>query len=308
VTTRAAPDPCVICAGDLGFLGFRRGEPRSETSPRYTYYVCRRCGTIQLSPMPTQEALAVLNEHSYLSGNEMERSMTPEAWERASRTYNASMLETVRAHGVRGPLLDFGAGYGFLCELLNKNGYACTGVELSEERLVYCRATNKPVQKGSTEVFQQRRGAVAAVLLCAVFEHLSAHQAFLEQAKEALQEDGVIISLHPTSKTFRLLAFLFRFGMSGRELPSLAGAFAPPWHTLFISVGGMRQLAERAGLEVCDVRPAPQGRLDGGLGVIQASLEAVNRVGWSVVGAHWPLHTSHIFVLKRKGAPAARRS
>jgi SAM-dependent methyltransferase len=298
------PDSCVICDGELKFLGFRHGEPRNTaSSTHYKYYVCRNCGSIQLGPMPSPQTLAVLNEECYLSGNEMERSMSPEAWERASRTYNESILETVRDHGIRGPLLDFGAGYGFLCELLNKNGYSCTGVELSDERLVYCRANNMPVQKGSTEVFHQSPG-VSAVLLCAVFEHLSAHREFLEQAKEALREDGVIITLHPTSKTFRLLAFLFRFGMSRRELPHLTGAFAPPWHTMFISIRGMKLLAEQAGLEVCEVRPAPQGRLGGVLGFIQAGLESVNRLGWSIFGAAWPLHTSHIFVLKRKGSLA----
>jgi len=277
----------------------------TTSSNRYKYFVCRGCGSIQLAPMPAPGMLAVLNQKSYLSGNERERATTPEAWEKASRTYNESILDTIRAHGIRGPLLDFGAGYGFLCELLNKNGYSCTGVELSDERLVYCNAHNMPVEQGSTEVFDQRRG-IAAVLMCAVFEHLTTHREFLTQASQALGDDGVIITLHPTSKTFRLLAFLFRFGLSRRELPSLTGAFAPPWHTMFISIRGMKRLAERTGLEVCDVRPAPQGRLGGILGVIQSSLEAVNRLGWMILGAHWPLHTSHIFVLKkRKGRSPA---
>ena len=253
--------------------------------------------------MPSPETLALLYEESYLSGNETERQTTPESWERASRSYNESILATIRDHGVRGPLLDFGAGYGFLCELLNKNGYSCTGVELSDERLVYCRAHNMPVEKGGMEVFRERK-EIGAVLLCAVFEHLCTHRKFLEEAAQALREDGVIITLHPTSKIFRLLAFLFRFGMTQRELPHLAGAFAPPWHTLFISISGMKHLAAQAGLEVCEIRPAPQGRLDGLLGLIQVSLESINRLGWSILGTSWPLHTSHLFVLKRKASAA----
>jgi hypothetical protein len=85
----------------------------------------------------------------------------------------------------------------------------------------------------------------------------------------------------------------------------LTGAFAPPWHTLFISIRGMKLLAERAGLVVCEVRPAPQGRLGGMLGFIQTCLESINRLGWLILGADWPLHTSHIFVLKKKD-PLAR--
>lgn len=291
---------CVICDGDLKFLGPRRGELGPTAPPKeYKYYVCRLCGSVQLSPMPTPEEMAVLYKDCYLSDNETERAISPEAWREASRTYNESILKEVRKHVIRGPVLDFGAGYGFLCELLNRNGYECTGVELSDQRLAYCRQHNMPVQKAGPEVFQQRHG-LSAILLCAVFEHLSAHLEFLKQASKGLGEGGVIITLHPTSKVYRLLALLFRFGMSRRELPHLAGAFAPPWHTLFISIQGMRLLAERAGLEVCDIRPAPQGRLEGPLGFIQVCLEAVNRAGWFFFGTRWPLHTSHIFVLRRE--------
>src|SRR4051794_26520043 len=116
------PHVCEICDGQLKFLGFRRGESASAARPRrYEYFVCRDCGSIQLAPMPTPETLADLNREEYLSGNAMERSTSPEEWREASRTYNKSMLEAVRQHAGRGPLLDFGAGYGFLCELLNKN-------------------------------------------------------------------------------------------------------------------------------------------------------------------------------------------
>jgi SAM-dependent methyltransferase len=293
----------MICDGELKFLGPRRGELKATALPReYKYYVCHNCGTIQLNPMPTPEEMAVLYQDCYLSENNMERSTSPETWKEASRTYNESILKELRRHVIGGPVLDFGAGYGFLCQLLNKNGYECTGVELSDQRLVYCRQNNMPVQKGGPEVFHHKQG-LSAVLMCAVFEHLSAHLEFLKQASKGLGEGGIIITLHPTSKVFRLLAFLLRFGMSRRELPHLAGAFAPPWHTMFVSISGMKLLAERAGLQVCNIRPAPQGRLEGVLGFIQACLEAINRIGWLFFGAHWPLHTSHIFVLKRRGSP-----
>jgi len=297
-------DTCAICDGDLKFLGPRRGELNVMGPPtEYTYYVCRNCGTIQLSPMPTREELSGLYKDHYLSQNEMERSTSPDMWKAASKTYNDSILEEVRRHNISGPVLDFGAGYGFLCELLNKNGYECSGVELSDDRLVYCQQNNMPVQKGGPEVFDQRQGELAAVLMCAVFEHLSAHADFLKQALKGLNNNGVIITLHPTSRVFRLLAFLFRLGITRRELPHLAGAFAPPWHTTFVSLRGMNILAERAGLEVCDIRPAPQGRLEGMWGCIQVCLEAINRIGWFFFRTNWPLHTSHIFVMKRKDTP-----
>ncbi len=41
------------------------------------------------------------------------------------------------------------------------------------------------------------------------------------------------------------------------------------------------------------------------IGVLQRCLEAVNRVGWAIVGTKWPLFTSHIFVFRKVAELAA---
>jgi hypothetical protein len=62
----------------------------------------------------------------------------------------------------------------------------------------------------------------------------------------------------------------------------------------------MCQLLDRNGFDVVDVSPAPQGREPGLNGLLQRTLETVNRIGWSVSGIHWPLMVSHVFVFRAR--------
>ena len=225
--------------------------------------------------------------------------MSPEAWQKVSKNYNDAILKVAERQKLQGPILDFGAGYGFLCQLFVENGYECKGVELSEQKLAYCQERDMPVKKGGLEVFEEHAGEFSAVLMCAVFEHLSEHVASLKRIHGGLKRDGVIITLHPTSKMYSLLALILRLGDRNRELPYLDGSFAPPWHTCFVSIHAMKILAEQAGFEICEISPAPQGRLDGVLGLVQWCLENVNKLGWAAFRGHWPLLTSHIFVLRK---------
>jgi len=281
---------CFICDGALNLLG-----PCKD----YKYFVCSKCSSIQLSPMPTPEELEQLYSESYLKENEVENSMSPEYWEKVSSNYNQAILKIIQKHKVNGAILDFGAGYGFLCKLLNNKGYECSGVELSEQKLDYCKKNNMPVIKAGVEIFEQKKEQISAITMCAVFEHLSGHVDFLKKMGEGLKKDGLIITLHPTSKIYILLSFLLRFGNTNKELNQLDGSFAPPWHTALVSIKGMDMIARQSGFEVIGTYPAPQGRLEGILGIIQIILEKVNILGWSLFRSYWPLVTSHIFVLRK---------
>ena len=282
---------CFICKQRMDFFG-----PWED----YSYFLCAGCKTIQLSPMPSPEDLENSYRKQYLEENAMEISFTPEQWRKASMSYQQAMVDLVKKHRIKGPLLDFGAGYGFLVDLLARKGVAAFGLELSEPKLAYCRDNGLDVRNGGLDSLDHLRGSYTGVVMIAVFEHLSGHRDFLHRLHQSLPDDGVLISLHPTSSIYRYLAYLMRFGQRTRELPTLDGSFAAPWHTALVSVPAMRLLAAEAGFTVEAVERAPQGRMDGVLGLVQLLLEAVNRVGWSLLGERWPLVTSHIFLLRKQ--------
>ena len=114
-----------------------------------------------------------------------------------------------------------------------------------------------------------------------------------------LAPHGLFITLQPTAPFADLMGRVVRFGNVRAPLPALHQFFCPPWHTVFFSLDGMKQLMAKHGFELLDIHPAPQGRMPGVMGLAQRVLETINRVGWRLMGRSWPLLTAHTFVFRK---------
>jgi SAM-dependent methyltransferase len=285
---------CLVCQGDFTLFGPCSG---------YTYYRCRACGTIQLSPMPDEAELVKAYETEYVAGAYKEQFAGPEWWRRASRTYCASIVQLLKDRGVNGLVVDYGAGWGHLVDMMIQNGFDARGIELSQREVTYAQQRGLPVQQGDLSVLRGAQGQISAITMVAVFEHLVNHAAFLSAVHNLLKDDGLFITMHPTAAMFNLLGNIVRFGDKTKELPDLAGSMTAPWHTVLFSIDGTEQFVSRQGFQLLEIRPAPQGRLGGLLGLVQVSLELVNKIGWRVFGTRWPLLTTHIFVFRKVSGP-----
>jgi SAM-dependent methyltransferase len=279
----------VSCAACLGCL-----EPLGPCAG-YRYAQCLRCGSIQLDPLPTRDELAAAYR-DYAGAGHYE----PTA--RAARRTNANnfrtIVEALCDHAVRGPVLDYGSGWGGLVEQLREHGFEGEGLDWNEEMVASCLERGLPVTLGDLEALDGRR--FAALTLSTVFEHLVDHDAWLERACAALEPGGLLVSLQPTARFARLAARLRR----GRnaEIPPLIELYAPPWHTAFFSIDGMRTLLDRHGFDLVEVRFTRSGRKAGVVGLVQATLERVNRIGWRLAREHWPLQVCHTFVFRKRDA------
>jgi SAM-dependent methyltransferase len=284
---------CIVCQGELALFGPCTG---------YTYYRCSGCGTIQLSPMPDEAELAKAYETEYVAGAYKQEFAGPEWWRHASRTYCASIVQVLKDRSVIGLVVDYGAGWGHLVDTMIQSGFDARGVELSQREVAYAQQRGLPVQQGDLGALRGLEGQVSALTMSAVFEHLVNHAAFLSTLHRLLTEDGLFITMHPTAAMFNLLGNLVRFGDKTKELPNLAGSMTAPWHTVLFSIDGTEKFISRHGFRLLEVRPAPQGRLGGLLGLVQISLEFVNKIGWRVFRTRWPLVTTHIFVFQKMHA------
>lgn len=283
---------CFVCETPLKLFGPCAG---------YTYYRCTNCRTIQLWPMPDAAALRHAYEKDYLAAKHIEEFADRDAYMRYTGPYRDCMIAALRAHGVEGPIVDCGAGWGALVERMCAEGFSARGVELSHDQVADARRRALPVLQGDLSALPDREGTLAAITLFAVFEHLGDHAALLRDARRMLRPDGLFITAHPTSACFNLAATVLRLGNGRRELPSLVGAFAPPWHTALLSIEATERIIVDHGFELLDVRPVRQGRLGGMVGLVQIILELVNKAGWAVMGRRWPLVTTHIFVFRKIG-------
>jgi hypothetical protein len=282
---------CIACEGDLRFFGQRLN---------YDYYICSTCGTLQLFPMPNEKELREAYAKEYASSGHTEEFEDPERWRLVARTYHQSILNALVDHGISDLIIDYGAGWGHLCEMLIDYGFDCRGVEMSKDMVNYCQKKGLLVEHGDLEVLEKSHEEISAIVMCAVFEHLVNHHAWLTRVHGILSSNGFLVTLHPTAACYNLLGRLMRLGNLQRPLPELHGSFTPPWHTALFSIDATKMLAEKNGFELLEIRPAPQGRIGGFLGCVQVSLEIVNKVGWHLLGETWPLVTTHIFVMRKK--------
>jgi len=281
---------CVACGGVLTPFGSRLN---------YSYHRCVRCRTLQLVPMPDKAELDDAYKNAYASVGHIDPD--PETWTAITRPRRQAVLDVLEDHAVKGKVLDYGAGWGGLCELLAANGFEYQGVELSEEMVEYCRKRGLSVLHG--DIARVRETDFAALVMICVFEHLIDHEEWLGHARRLLRPRGLFVSLQPTALFAGFMGQILRLGCKKLPLPALDRTFRPPWHTVLFSLRGMSILAARHGFELLEIRPAPQGVASGFTGIAQKILQAVNRLGWPILGLRWPLVIGHIFVFRKTDAP-----
>lgn len=281
---------CVGCGGKISLFG---------PSGSYRYFRCHECGTLQLEPLPDGKTLEKLYAEHYASLPQTEEFGNPEVWDKVARNYHISVLRALKAHLKSGLVVDIGAGWGGLVRMLQESGYQCLGVEKNRDEVRYARSCGLPVIEGGLEQVEDKAGQIEAFTLCAVWEHLVEHGAWLTKVNRLLKPGGVIVTLHPTARLYTLIATLLRLGKVDKPIPDFDATFYAPWHTVIFSVAGTKLLAEKYGFECIDLRPSLQGRRPGMMGLIQIALETVNRIGWACCGARWPLVTTHVFVLRK---------
>jgi hypothetical protein len=281
---------CIACQATLSFLGEKSG---------YVYRICDNCKTIQLSPLPAQSDVEQAYKDS-LYATDTHGQIEPVSIRASSRPYYLSLARVLRDYRASGLVIDYGAGWGGLCELLIKSGFQCKGLELAGKMVDECQRRRLPVERKTLAAMAEENTKAGAIVLCGVFEHLLDPKAFLRSACDLLEEGGLFISLQPTAIFARLLAFIARAGNVRAPMPSMLWVFDPPWHVALYSVTGMKTIAGRNGFDLLEIRFAPQGRMRGIYGIAQLMLEYVNRIGWAVCKGSWPLMISHIYVFKKK--------
>ncbi|MBL6613013.1 MAG: class I SAM-dependent methyltransferase [Reyranella sp.] len=245
-------------------------------------------------------------ETAYASGAQIEKYVDPVWANKALNPYHLAILKAVRDHKVSGVVVDCGAGWGGLVEMLLAEGLDARGVELSREQVAYAEKRRWPIVQGSLSALEELDGKVSAVTLNAVLEHLVNHSCVLSDAHRLLKEDGLLITLHPTAAFFHLVGLALRLGRTGKQLPGFAGAFAAPWHTALLSIEATKRLFADNGFDLVSISAAPQGKAGGITGALQWVLGTINSIGWPLLGTRWPLVTSHVFVFQKR--PPARQN
>jgi 2-polyprenyl-3-methyl-5-hydroxy-6-metoxy-1,4-benzoquinol methylase len=241
----------------------------------------------------------------YASGKHNERYADPDWYRGVSERLRSTIVQTLMDYRLSGSVVDCGAGWGFLVERMIQEGYQARGVEFSQDQVAYARERGLPVQPGGLCSLAAENGQVSIITMMHVLEHLVNHAHVLSTAHRLLQDDGLLITMHPTVTFFNLLGNIARLNDKRKDLPYLGGMFAAPWHTALFSTGATEQLFSRNGFRLLEIRPSPETRLGGLTSLAQIVLDMANGVGWPLLGTRWPLVTCHVFVFRKVSMPDA---
>lgn len=271
---------CVACGSPSHYFG-RSGD--------YRYFMCSKCGTLQLMPLPTQEQLTALYEKDYAGSGHHDESC------RTSYPRNKAVLDiilnTPPPYGNIHSVIDLGCGDGCLCRMLHNNKLNYIGFDLSDRDVELCRQKGLNVVKGDLAYLKDREH-VSVIVMIAVFEHLVDHAEFLDHCNRILKPGGLLIILSPTAH------FASRLRKGCQELPKSHNLFCPPWHTVLFSIQGLRYLVQRHGFELKSVKVSPPGSRTGLKEFIRYLFVIINYFGFALT-ERFPFAVSHIFVCRK---------
>jgi 2-polyprenyl-3-methyl-5-hydroxy-6-metoxy-1,4-benzoquinol methylase len=244
VTPTTDLTPCIACGGTLD----GRDHPLRHGSPITGGHVlrCKACGTLQVAPRPTSEALAKLYGadyyESFIAGPGLIGGHTE-----VSSVLRSRLVELDKQVG-KGRLLDVGCGIGIFVKHAVEQGWDAAGLETSawaaregslRNHVVihHAELADAPIAPRSLDVVHFNH----------VMEHVIDPVSTMATALKLLRPGGILVVEVPQEIRYPLSDRVFRTlhpDLYRTEPPALTH------HITFFTVGGLRSAASRAGFAV----------------------------------------------------------
>jgi glycosyltransferase involved in cell wall biosynthesis/SAM-dependent methyltransferase len=260
---------CLACATPAATAGFRhRGRG---------YRCCRACGSATAAVVPEADALRRFYREAYPT----RFGAGPD--HPARRAVMSRIVAGLGPPAAARRLLDVGCGAGLLLEEAARAGWRPLGVEVADApALAAAKRAGCPVLQADAVRLPVRDGALDALVLVNVLDHLADPAAALAEARRVLRPGGRIAVRVPNGALHaRATRVLARLGPLARALGLDA---CPVLHVVALTPRGLRRLAERAGFAVTALRPsAPAAEAAGAprwLRRVAAAAAAASRGRW----------------------------
>ncbi|MBI1380680.1 MAG: methyltransferase domain-containing protein [Planctomycetaceae bacterium] len=201
---------------------------------------CGGCALVQRSPLPTVAEIEAMYAEDPHYGDELRRT------EGAFLERERGVLERLAARGVGGPMLDVGAGAGYLLRAALERGWRAEGIELSRPNAERMTAElGVPVHTVDLAQAPLAPKSFGLVTFSHCLEHLSDPVGALARARELLTDDGRVHIAVP------------HWNAAKRRLVGGRIAWIYPHHLSYFTRSSLEEALRRAGLELehADTRP-----------------------------------------------------
>lgn len=196
----AGDSTCGLCGGSLAGALLASDRNRRLSQARFAYRRCRRCGTLQLRPVPTDLASYYPPDY-YAIPADRQQLLAGAAAERYK-------LELVRSFVSGGRLVEIGPAVGGFVALAREAGFDSHAIEMDVECCRFLReVVGVPVWESDEPASVLANwGQFDVVAMWHVIEHLENPREVVEAAAASLRPGGIVViaAPNPGSLQFRL--------------------------------------------------------------------------------------------------------
>lgn len=207
----------------------------------YAYSTCLRCGHVFVDPVPTAEELRTFYTRAAARLGEIYPSSGSSETDLTELPAEVEKIDFLRSENIlqdRGSVLDIGFGKGGFLLSMMREGWDCTGVELTEDVELPAAVDGKfRALFGGRGLEMLDPDGYDLITLWHVLEHLESPREILRLAQKHLKADGRLIVAVPNFDG--LSARLFRRRWFGA---------IPPWHLHLFAPRTLTLLLARSGL------------------------------------------------------------
>lgn len=197
-----------------------------------TLSACSACGCVQQDPSPTAQSLAAQYEQDGHYGDELAESG------QVIRARDLDLVDGMLSRGASGPLLDVGAGAGYILRAAREHGLAAVGIEISHPSAERIRnSIDVEIHEVPLERAPLADGSFGIVIFSHSLEHLADPVGALKRAARLLRPGGLLHVAVPNWRDAKRL-------LAGRHMP-----WIHPHHVTYFSRRTLDNALGRAGFE-----------------------------------------------------------
>ena len=192
---------CIICK----YSKLDLVASKVRDSAKHKIIKCKKCGHVQLYPIPTQQ-----DDNKFYDENMQDKNVNDVG--SIKRAKRKMMEDTIRRVNLirkltpkKGKILEIGSGHGFFLEMMRKCGYKMTGIEISKEKRKFSKqVTDVKVLNVNINEELPYVGNFDVIVMFQVLEHIIDPIGFLRNVRKLLKSNGKIIIEVPNCDDFQL--------------------------------------------------------------------------------------------------------
>jgi 2-polyprenyl-3-methyl-5-hydroxy-6-metoxy-1,4-benzoquinol methylase len=235
---------CPVCS-KTSFNSWLESEDYFLTGEKFTIVQCSSCGFRFTNPRPSTENLGSYYQSTdYISHTDQKKGLFAAIYQNVRKYTLFSKYKLISRYKKSGQILDIGCATGqFLKYMQNKN-WSVTGIEPDERTREYARKTQKIEAFPEEKLNELPTSSFDVITLWHVLEHVSDLNTRMNQIKQLLKTDGVLVLALPNCDAFD--AGFYGKYWAGYDLPR---------HLYHFTLSDVNKLAAAHGFRIDAVKP-----------------------------------------------------